>query len=115
MKLKDLVSYENSDIYKNNQEKDFNKKEMIKILEEEKDNGIIINLLNMTYGVWIDNFTLKTKPQNSHQFNGLQEVFENIAEKSDDEYFSPIVFYFFNYKNYFQNKKGRNSKRNKIK
>ena len=64
MKLKDLVSYENSDIYKNNQEKDFNKKEMIKILEEEKDNGIIINLLNMTYGVWIDNFTL-------NKFNSL--------------------------------------------
>ena len=115
VKLKDLVSYEISDIYKNNKEKDFNKKEMNKILEEEKDNEILINLLNMTYGNWIDNFTLKTKTQNSHQFNGLQEVLENIAKKGDDEYFSRFVFYFFNYKNYFQNKKGRNPKRNKIK
>ena len=112
MKLKDLVSFEISDKYKNS--KDFNKKKMNKILKEEKDNKILMDLLNMTYGDWIDVFTLKNHPENAPLFNGLQEALEDVAGKSDKEYFSRFVFYLFNYKNYFQNKKGRRPKQNNL-
>ena len=33
-------------------------------------------------------------------------------QKVDDKYFSRLVFYLYNYKKYFENKKGRNSKKN---
>ena len=114
MKLKDVVSLEISEKYQNN--KDFNKNKMSQILDEEKNNEILMDLLNMTFGDWIDVFTLKNHTKNIPRFNGLQEALEkNIPEKGDEEYFSRFVFYLFNYKNYFKNKKGRSPKQNKIK
>jgi len=112
MKLKDLVSLDISSKYSLSEDKEFNKKNINKILEEEKDNGILINLLNMRFGDWIDVFTLKKKIEIAPKFKGLEKALKEISDKNDEEYFSRFIFFLFNYKNYFQNKKGRRPKTN---
>ena len=114
MKIKNLVSLETSSKYSINKDKDFNKKSINKILEEEKDNKVLINLLNMSFGDWIDIFTLKDNIENSFKFNGLEEALKDISDKNEEEYFSRFIFYLFNYQNYFYNKKGRRPKTNNI-
>ena len=113
MKIKNLVSLETSSKYSINKDKDFNKKSINKILEEEKDNKVLINLLNMSFGDWIDIFTLKNNIENSFKFNGLEEALKDISDKNEEEYFSRFIFYLFNYQNYFYNKKGRRPKTKK--
>ena len=61
MKLKDLVSLDISCKCSLSEDKEFNKKNINKILEEERDNEVLINLLNMRFGDWIDVFTLKKR------------------------------------------------------
>ena len=113
--IKDLVSLEISGKYSLNKGKDFNKKNINKILILEKDNKILIDLLNMSFGDWIDVFTLKTKIENSIEFKRINEALKDISDKNDEEYFSRFIFYLFNYQNYFHNKKGRRPKTNKNK
>ena len=108
MKLKDLASFEVSGKYR--PKKDENMIEIKKILEQEKNNEIIINLLNMNYGDWIDIFTYKNQFDNDIDFNGLYNSLEKIEEKNNEEYLSRLIFYLFNYKRWFYNKKGRKSK-----
>ena len=84
---------------------------MEKILEEEKDNQKLKFLLNMTFDEWIDIFTFKKKVDDDLEFNGLQDVLEDLYDKVDDEYFSRFIFYLFNYKNWFHNKKARKPKK----
>ena len=108
--IKDLVSLETSSKYSSNKDKDFNKKNINKILILEKDNKALIDLLNISFGDWIDVFTLKTNIENSTEFKGIEEALKDISDKNDDEYFSRFIFYLFNYQNYFHNKKGRKPK-----
>ena len=91
---------------------------MKKILEEEKNNEVINSFLNMTFGEWIDVFTLKRKLNYNSNFNGLQNTLNKLSKEEDDdddEYFTRFILYLFNYKNSFQNKKGRNPKKSKNK
>ena len=118
MKLKDLLSLNISSKCSLSKDKEFNKKNINRILEEEKDNKVIIDLLNMNFGDWIDVFTLKTSIENVPEFDGLEEALNTIykkndkdSEKKDEKYFSRFIFYLFNYQNYFRNKKGRSSKK----
>ena len=118
MKLKDLLSFNISSKCSLSKDKEFNKKNINRILEEEKDNKVIIDLLNMNFGDWIDVFTLKTSIENVPEFDGLEETLNTIykkndkdSEKKDEKYFSRFIFYLFNYQNYFRNKKGRSSKK----
>ena len=113
MKIKNFVSLETSSKYSVNRDKDFNKKNINKILEEEKDNKELINLLNMSFGDWINVFTLKDNIENSFKFKRLEEALKDISDKNDEEHFSRFIFYLFNYQNYFYNKKGRRPKTNK--
>ena len=108
--LKDFVSLEISS--KHGLNFDFNRQKMEKILEEEKDNQKLKFLLNMTFDEWIDIFTFKKKVDDDLEFNGLQDVLEDLYDKVDDEYFSRFIFYLFNYKNWLYNKKARNPKKN---
>ena len=108
--LKDFVSLEISS--KHGLNFDFNRQKMEKILEEEKDNQKLKFLLNMTFDEWIDIFTFKKKVDDDLEFNGLQDVLEDLYDKVDDEYFSRFIFYLFNYKNWFYNKKARKPKKN---
>ena len=110
MKLKDLVSLDISSKYSLIEDKEFNKKNINKILKEERDNELLINLLNMRFGDWIDVFTLKKKIEIEPKFKGLEKALKEISDKNDEEYFSRFIFFLFNYKNYFQNKKGRRPK-----
>ena len=109
MPLKDLVSLDVSNKYASNAS--FNKEKMEKILEEEKDNTIINSILNMTFGEWIDVFTFKKEINYYLEFNELQDVLIDLYNKEDKEYFSRFIFYLFNYKNWFQNKKPRKPKK----
>ena len=116
MKLKDLLSFNISSKCSLSKDKEFNKKNINRILEEEKDNKVIIDLLNMNFGDWIDVFTLKTSIENVPEFDGLEEALNTIYKKNDkdskdEKYFSRFIFYLFNYQNYFRNKKGRSSKK----
>ena len=111
MPLKDLVSLDVSNKYASNAS--FNKEKMEKILEEEKDNTIINSILNMTFGEWIDVFTFKNEINYYFEFNELQDVLIDLYNKEDKEYFSRFIFYLFNYKNWFQNKKPRKPKKRK--
>ena len=111
MPLKDLVSLDVSNKYASNAS--FNKEKMEKILEEEKDNTIINSILNMTFGEWIDVFTFKNEINYYLEFNELQDVLIDLYNKEDKEYFSRFIFYLFNYKNWFQNKKPRKPKKKK--
>ena len=110
MKLKELVSLDISSKYSLSEDKEFNKKNINKILKEERDNEVLINLLNMRFGDWIDVFTLKKKIEIEPKFKGLEKALKEISDKNDEEYFSRFIFFLFNYKNYFQNKKGRRPK-----
>ena len=47
------------------------------------------------------------------EFNELQDVLIDLYNKEDKEYFSRFIFYLFNYKNWFQNKKPRKPKKRK--
>ena len=66
----------------------------------------------MRFGDWIDVFTLKKKIEIEPKFKGLEKSLNEISDKNDEEYFSRFIFFLFNYKNYFQNKKGRRPKTN---
>ena len=114
MKIKDFVSLEISakSCWKFN--KNYNKNIMKKLLEKEKDNEIINSFLNMTFGEWIDIFTLKRKLNDNLNFNGLRDALDKLS-KENDEYFTRFIFYLFNYKNAFENKVGRNSKKSQEK
>ena len=118
MKLKDLLSLNISSKCSLSKDKEFNKKNINRILEEEKDNKVIIDLLNMNFDKWIDVFTLKTSIENVPEFDGFEKTLKDISEikdedseKKDEKYFSRFIFYLFNYQNYFRNKKGRSSKK----
>ena len=118
MKLKDLLSLNISSKCSLSKDKEFNKKNINRILEEEKDNKVIIDLLNMNFGDWIDVFTLKTSIENVPEFDRFEKTLKDISEikdedseKKDGKYFSRFIFYLFNYQNYFRNKKGRSSKK----
>ena len=118
MKLKDLLSLNISSKCSLSKDKEFNKKNINRILEEEKDNKVIIDLLNMNFDKWIDVFTLKTSIENVPEFDGFEKTLKDISEikdedseKKDGKYFSRFIFYLFNYQNYFRNKKGRSSKK----
>ena len=106
--LKDLASLETSSRYRSNNDKSWNKKIIQQVLEKEKDNVKINNLLNMHFGEWIDCFTYKNDFDDCFEFDGLQLALKNIAEKNDENYFSKLILYLYNYKRWFINKRGRN-------
>ena len=112
LKLKDFVSLKINAKCSLKFSEDYNKIIMKKILEEEKNNEVINSFLNMTFGEWIDIFTLKRKLNDNLNFNGLRDALDKLS-KENDEYFTRFIFYLFNYKNAFKNKVGRNSKKSK--
>ena len=109
MPLKDFVSLDISSRYGFNF--DFNQQRMEKILNDEQDNAILNSLLNMTFSEWIDVFTNKIENNYDLEFNGLQNVLNDLYNNEDDEYFSRFIFCLFDCQNWFQNKKGRKSGR----
>lgn len=118
-KLKDFASRQASEKNFKNKEFDenYNKNQIVSILEEEKNNEKINMLLNMTFGEFIDIFSLMKNLDDDLEFNGLQNTLKGIYEDENNsrEYFSRFVFYLFNYKAWFNNRKGRKGRKEKKK
>ena len=108
--LKDLASFEASPKNKSkNGNSISNKSKIAKILEKEKDNNNLKNLLYLKFGEWIDIFTLKNEFDTTIEFNGLNNSLEKVRKKNNSsKYLSRFIFLLFNYKRWFINKKGRN-------
>ncbi len=79
-------------------------------MEKEKSNEKLMNLLNMTFNEWIDIFTYKIENKFYKGFNLLQSALEKIYKKNDNnrEYLSKLIFHLYNYKRWFEKKRGRN-------
>ena len=109
-KLKDLVSKDISEKYKSKDEK-WNKRIIDEIIQNETKNEQLINLLNMTFNEWIDIFTYKTKNEYNKDINLLQSALDKINKKNNNnqEYLSKLIFYLYNYKRWFESKKGRST------
>jgi len=130
MPLKDLFSNEiTPKIKSKKEEKDFNKKKLEKILNEETDDTIIF-ILNMRFIDWFDVFTFKkTLEEVVNQYNinnkyidldkikknfiTIDELLKKKSEKDSDEY-TLFLFYIYNYETWFKNKKPRNKNISKI-
>ena len=71
----------------------------------------------MTFENWIDIFTLKESCDYDFEFRGLEYALKEIIKKypDDDIYFTRFIFYLYNYKRWFINKKGRIRDENKNK
>jgi len=61
----------------------------------------------MSFNDWIDIFTYKKDWEYNINYNWFKFNLEKIDE-DDEEYFSRFIFYLYNYKRWFMNKKGRN-------
>ena len=108
--LKDIIS---KDISLKYTLKDKNWNEIIinKIIQNEKNDEKLMKLLNMTFNEWIDIFTYKEESEYNKNVNLLQQALDKINEKNDfnKEYLSKWIFLLYNYKRWFESKKGRNT------
>jgi hypothetical protein len=112
--LQDLISLDISSKYKNHDNnKDWNKKIIKKVLEQEKNNAIIISLLKMSFDKWIDIFTYKKHWIYNIEIKGIKSFLEKIQSETDSQYFSKVIFYLFNFQKWFLHKSGRQPKKNK--
>ena len=120
MKLKDIASKDISSKYKTKlEEKNWNKIVIYKILKNENNennNEKLINLLNITFNEWTDIFTYKIENEYNKNTNLLQSALVQIGQKNcgDKEYLTKLIFYLYNYKRWFESKKGRNVIKKKI-
>ena len=110
MKLKDITSKDISSKYKY-KGKDWNAKIIEQIMKDEKADKKLWNLLNMTFNEWIDIFTYKKESEYNKEINLLQTALFKLNKKNQNnkEYLSKFIFYLYNYKRWFESKKGRNT------
>ena len=106
--LSTILSYTNSSKCQSNINPAHNKKIITEILEKEANNEKIMKFLNMNFNDWIYIFTRKKKIEHDIEFDGLRLALKEIINdnKEEDDYLTRFVFYLYNYKKWFQNKKG---------
>ena len=110
--LKEILSLDTSSKYgKDNREN--NKKIISAILEKESNNEKLKALLDMKFNDWIDNILLfKENTKDTDKFNGLESILSDLISKlqfpRDNYYLTRFLFYLFNFRSWFENKKGRN-------
>lgn len=110
--LKEILSLDTSSKYgKDNREN--NKKIISAILEKESNNEKVKALLDMKFNDWIDNILLfKENTKDTDKFNGLLSILSDLISKlqfpRDNYYLTRFLFYLFNFRSWFENKKGRN-------
>lgn len=119
MKLKELFSKEISERY-TTKKKDFNKKLINKVLNQNKDETIKF-AFNMTLRDWLDIFTLKKSVEElvkdtdknidcekiKNSIYGVDTFIKEILDKNDEQYLTPFIFLLYNYERWFSIKKGR--------
>ena len=110
MKLKDITSKDISSKYKY-KGKDWNAKIIEQIMKDEKADKKLWNLLNMTFNEWIDIFTYKKESEYNKEINLLQTALFKLNKNNQNnkEYLSKFIFYLYNYKRWFESKKGRST------
>ena len=104
---------------------DSNKKIIEKILENEKDNEIIIFIFNLSFGDWLDIFTYKKELDYfgflskdniniiMEKLNRVDKLLDEIYKlKNEDNYFSFFISILYNYERWFFIKKERKRKEN---
>ena len=110
--LKEILSLDTSSKYgKDNREN--NKKIISAILEKESNNEKVKALLDMKFNDWIDNILwFKENTKDTDKFNGLESILSDLISKlqfpRDNYYLTRFLFYLFNFRSWFENKKGRN-------
>ena len=93
------------------------------ITSEEKNNDVINYALDLKIIDWLNFFTHKTEldfvetieKEKNVKFERVEVVLNDVGcdKKNDDFYFSKYLFYLYNYKWYFEAKKGRASRKDK--
>ena len=112
--LKYIASLDISKKYHKINDVCWNKKIIEKILEKEKDNKEINDLLNMSFNEWIDIFIYKKDWEYNIKYDKLRTFIGKMSEEDDEEYFSRFIFYLYNYKRWFLNKLGRDRDKSNI-
>jgi hypothetical protein len=121
MQLKEIFSKDISPKYKTFS-KASNKIIIDEVLENEKDNEIIMFTFNLTFKEWLDIFLFKKELKSNRNFNedkmkDLINIFNHFDVQVLDEmyiinnnkkYLSAFIFLIYNYERYFSLKKGRN-------
>ena len=110
MQLKDIASKDISSKYKS-KDKDWNAKIIDEIMKNENGDEKLLNLLNMTFNEWIDIFTYKKENEYNKEINLLQTALFKLNKNNQNnkEYLSKFIFYLYNYKRWFESKKGRST------
>ena len=122
--LKELLSKNISSRFSNSPS-DENKQIIDSILENEKNNEILMSIFNLSFRDWIEIFLAKKKVTDFEnlRYSSYKEIEEkmptinnllnNILEKDGGEYLSSFIFYLYNYERYFACKRERRKKGNK--
>ena len=110
--LKEILSLDNSYKYEKNKTEN-NKNIIFAILEKESNNEKLKDLLDMKFNDWIDNILLfKENKKDTDKFNGLESILSALISKfklpRDNYYLTRFLFYLFNFRSWFENKKERN-------
>ena len=109
--LKEILSLDTSVKY--GKDKKGHNKKIINAIIKESNNEKVKNLLEMKLIDWIDNiFLFKKNSENEAKFKGLEStllnIIKNLTYPNDEHYLKRFVFYLYNFRSWFRNKKGRN-------
>ena len=119
--LKEILSKKISPKF-NNFPKDTNKKIIDYILESQKNNEVLMFILNLPFRDWIDLFIMKKNLKEFENLNNsscqkieekmpkINDLLDKILEKNTGEYLSSFIFYLYNYERYFTSKRKRNQR-----
>jgi len=103
-----------------------NKVNLEKILEDEKNNEVIMFVLNLTFREFIELFCLKKTLQEidglnkivkdkiqriMNQLPGIDSLLDDILKNNDKKYLSHFIFHLYNYEQWFLAKQGRTSRK----
>ena len=123
--LKDILMKDISPKYANLDPKS-NRVHLEKILENEKNDKIIMFVLNLSFREFIELFCLKKNLkdiENSkkidndllqrlmNNFPRIDSLLSDISRKNDKVYLSHFVFHLYNYEQWFSTKLGRSSRK----
>ena len=97
--LKDLLSQEISHRFKND-DINLNKKNILNILKEEKNDTDIKYVFNLKFKEWIDILTLKKEVENEKVKNSIPKIDDlltDIFKKNNNDivYLNYVIFYIF--------------------
>ena len=121
MHVKDLLSKNISPKF-TSLKADYNKENIQHIIKNEKDNEVLMFILNLTFREWIDIFILKKNNINYGVLNekSSKDIIENmpkigelmdiILTKEGSKYLSNFLFWLYNYEIWFSIKRNRKPK-----